>query len=307
MARYVSLGAGVQSTVLALRVAGPGRVADLRHEYGPVDACIFADTGWEPLSIYSHLDWLEKELEVPLVRVVQNPERSLRTAAWDAQNHDGMPNWCEMPLFVARPGARPGLMKRQCTTHYKVRPIRRWIRDQRALAAGSPFPAGERVDVMLGISADEAHRMKPAPEPWMRRRWPLVEHGLRRWDCMQWWAQHYPERPPLARSACITCPYHSLDYWVRLRDTDPIGWDDACRFDAWLRADDSPYQTLDPTPPGPLYLHMDCLPLAEAVAARERAPSRPLFGGGPAGTPDRAAPTPEPDQMGNECEGYCGT
>ena len=51
--RVISLGAGVQSTALAL-IAAHG-------EIGPMPDCaIFADTQWEPQIIYDHLNWLEK-------------------------------------------------------------------------------------------------------------------------------------------------------------------------------------------------------------------------------------------------------
>ena len=47
--RVLSLGAGVQSTTLALMAA--------HGEIVPMPACaIFADTGWEPNSVYDHLD-----------------------------------------------------------------------------------------------------------------------------------------------------------------------------------------------------------------------------------------------------------
>lgn len=47
----LSLGAGVQSTTLALMAA--------HGEIGPMPDCaIFADTGWEPRAVYEHLAWL---------------------------------------------------------------------------------------------------------------------------------------------------------------------------------------------------------------------------------------------------------
>lgn len=47
----ISLGAGVQSTTLALMAAGGGLT--------PMPDCaIFADTGEEPSAVYRHLDWL---------------------------------------------------------------------------------------------------------------------------------------------------------------------------------------------------------------------------------------------------------
>lgn len=46
--RILSLGAGVQSTTLALMAA--------HGEIGPMPDCaIFADTGWEPKAVYEHL------------------------------------------------------------------------------------------------------------------------------------------------------------------------------------------------------------------------------------------------------------
>ena len=52
--RILSLGAGVQSTVLALMAA--------KGEIGPMPDCaIFADTMYEPIGVYEHLNWLEME------------------------------------------------------------------------------------------------------------------------------------------------------------------------------------------------------------------------------------------------------
>lgn len=49
--RALSLGAGVQFTTMALLAA--------HGEIGPMPHCaIFADTGWEPLAVYTHLEWL---------------------------------------------------------------------------------------------------------------------------------------------------------------------------------------------------------------------------------------------------------
>ena len=50
--RILALGAGVQSTTLALMIE--------KGEVPMVDAAIFSDTMAEPRRVYSHLDWLEK-------------------------------------------------------------------------------------------------------------------------------------------------------------------------------------------------------------------------------------------------------
>lgn len=57
--RVLSLGAGVQSTTLALMAS--------HGEIGPMPDCaIFADTQAEPLSVYSHLARLTAQLPFPV-------------------------------------------------------------------------------------------------------------------------------------------------------------------------------------------------------------------------------------------------
>ena len=50
----LSLGAGVQSTTLALMAAR----GDLSPGFPQPLAAVFADTGWEPATVYRHLHWL---------------------------------------------------------------------------------------------------------------------------------------------------------------------------------------------------------------------------------------------------------
>jgi 3'-phosphoadenosine 5'-phosphosulfate sulfotransferase (PAPS reductase)/FAD synthetase len=60
----ISLGAGVQSSTMALMAA--------RGQIEPMpDYAIFADTQAEPKHIYSWLDWLETQLPFPLIRVTK--------------------------------------------------------------------------------------------------------------------------------------------------------------------------------------------------------------------------------------------
>ena len=58
----LSLGAGVQSSTLAL-MAAHGEITPMP------DCAIFADTMGEPAEVYKWLDWLEKQLPFPVYRV----------------------------------------------------------------------------------------------------------------------------------------------------------------------------------------------------------------------------------------------
>ena len=65
----ISLGGGVQSSVMAL-MASSGAFDRVQ------DCAVFADSPWEPLSVYEDVKWLEGQLSFPLY-VVDNG-RSLR-------------------------------------------------------------------------------------------------------------------------------------------------------------------------------------------------------------------------------------
>ena len=78
----ISLGGGVQSSVMAL-MASEGAFDRVP------DCAVFADTHWEPPSLYSHLEWLEGKLRFPLY-VVDNG-RSLREDVKGLTNHSGSP------------------------------------------------------------------------------------------------------------------------------------------------------------------------------------------------------------------------
>ena len=57
----LSLGGGVQSSVMAL-MAGEGAFNRVP------DCAIFADTHWEPPSVYDHIEWLKDRLGFPPAR-----------------------------------------------------------------------------------------------------------------------------------------------------------------------------------------------------------------------------------------------
>ena len=165
----LSLGGGVQSTVMAL-------MAGERAFDRTPDCAIFADTHWEPPSVYEHIEWLRNRLSFPL-HVVDNG-RSLREDVKALTNHSGSRRYVDIPVYLkGRDGEGDGIGRRQCTDNYKVRPIRRRIRDMLGLRPRQRVPAGTTVELWLGISTDEAIRMKTSRDRWMTNRYPLIEVG----------------------------------------------------------------------------------------------------------------------------------
>ena len=112
----ISLGAGVQSTVVYL-MAALGELAPMP------EAAIFADTQWEPIHVYRHLDWLQSlELDIPIFRVSAG---DLYQNTWDgARLKTGLKYpFTDIPAFAKHNDGTRGIGPRQCTEKYKIEPI----------------------------------------------------------------------------------------------------------------------------------------------------------------------------------------
>lgn len=253
----LSLGAGVQSTTVALMSA--------RGDLPRFDAAIFSDTGWEPAAVYRHLDWLEAQLPFQVIRVSAG---DLRADALTSINSDGKA-FSAIPWHIVRPDGSKSLGRRQCTREYKLRPLQRKIVD---LMGGKRPKGGARVAV--GISVDEAWRMKPSRVQYIENYWPLIESRMRRRDCLTWLRdRQYPEPP---KSSCIGCPFHDGSQWQALTAEEIV---DAIEVDEAIR--NVPGKRLQQ------FMHSSGRPLAEIDL---RSPQEQGQG----------------DLFINECEGMCG-
>ncbi len=310
----ISLGAGVQSSTMALMAAA--------GEISPMPKCaIFADTQAEPASVYKWLDWLEKQLPFPVHRVTRGSitDVSLTTR----EKKDGSGKWSKslIPAYIKNSDGSRGIMGRACTADFKIAPImkrvrklgaalgrKEWRRKHKAAlrswaeyikekAAAKrerrtcqlPYPK-EAWDSMqsdplvvqwIGISLDETQRMKPSREPWSAHRWPLIEMRMRRADCLLWMEKRGFPKPP--RSACVYCPFHSNHEWRRLRDDEPEEFQKAVQFERDLQA----VKRVTDNMAGVPFLHSSLMPLDQVDLSTDL---------------ERG----QGDLWGNECEGMCG-
>lgn len=246
----LSLGAGVQSTTLLLLSA--------LGELPKLDVAIFADTGWEPAAVYDHLDRIEREIArpagIPILRVSSG---NIRSDALDPDHR-----FASMPLYVLNEDGSPGMTRRQCTGEYKIKPIKRQVR----WLLGYPYPAripkGVFAEQWIGISTDEFHRAKDADVRYTRNRFPLIELGLSRSDCLALLAEHGLQSTP--KSACLGCPYHGNRQWRALRDGSPKEWQDVVEFDAAIRAGNARANASGNRLLGQAFLHRSRVPLSLA-------------------------------------------
>ena len=272
MLNIISLGAGVQSSTMAL-MAACGEITPMP------DCAIFADTGAEPEGVYKWLDWLKTKLPFPVYTVSKGSlwEDELRIRISGKSGKRYLKG--SIPAFVKSPEGKVGLLGRKCTADYKIVPLQRKVRELVGIKR-----AGKKIiyaKIWIGISVDEAHRMKPSRVDYIENIWPLIDVDLSREGCLSWIkSKGYPVPP---RSACVFCPFHSDFEWKKLRDEQPEEWQRAIKFEQDMQDAQLKQEVLLGKP----YLHSSCKPLWD-VDLNDK---------------------PEKQQLnlfGNECEGMCG-
>lgn len=260
--RVLSLGAGVQSTAIYLMACH----GELHY---PPELAIFADTGSEKPQTYAWLDELRaiaKLCKIPIVTV------SVGDLYADTMKQIDQHHTKPIPFHIRALDGRKQMSSRYCTRDFKIIPIRRYIRRMFRTKLNRTICVQ-----MLGISTDEAHRIKPSYVRYIVNYYPLIELGMTRSHCEHWLQAHGYKVPP--RSACFFCPYSSTKSWADLRTDNPTEFAKARNLDNALRH--------MPGLKGEGYLHNSHTPI-DAVA-------------------DRHAPTTQDDNgFGNECEGLCG-
>jgi len=240
---YLSLGAGVQSSALL--------VMSCRGFHGcpRADVAIFADTQGEPAWVYEHLEALREWSDIPVEVVTAG---DLMRDVVD--RHTGKrKRFATIPVWTKGDDGRAFPLRRQCTREYKIEPIERKVRELLGYEKGQRVK--KRARGLVGISLDEATRMKPSRTPWVDLAYPLVDARLRRHDCLR--IVEKAGLPKAKKSACVFCPYHSADYWRDLKDSHPKEFARAVRFDEAVR---------DMTRSGierPVYLSRTLRPLRE--------------------------------------------
>jgi len=271
----ISLGAGVQSSTMALMAA--------HGEIGPMPKCaIFADTKAEPQSVYRWLDWLEKRLPFPVRRVIQGAglvDDTLRLR----RRKDNTGYWSPsgVPHYNRNNDGTTGHGPRQCTKNFKIAPI---ARETRRIMKES---GAQHIVRWIGISLDEVHRMKPSRDKYSTHIWPLIDKRMTRHDCKLWMDRH--GYPPAPRSACVFCPYHSDSEWRRLKIEEPEEFELAVKFERdyqqtrsqQTRSQQTRLRVVVP------FLHKSCVPLSQVDFSTDEDHGQQVM-------------------FGNECEGMCG-
>ena len=195
MKKILSLGGGVQSSTIYLM--------SLKNKIH-IDLAIFADTGNETKKTYKYIEYLksfgkdnivilrERNIINDLNKQIQKKEKLIYSPPFWIRNEDG----------------KHGFLRQQCTDNYKIKPINRYIKS-----------LGEKqVDLLIGISIDEIHRLKPSRVKYINHEYPLIQKRLNRNDCLDWIQRNGFKLP--VKSGCIICPYASSENYKELDESE---------------------------------------------------------------------------------------
>lgn len=246
--KAISLGWGVQSFTLAAMSA----LGELER----VDVAIHADTTHERQATYEFAEKWTPWFMFHGVHVVTVKDVSTKEI-WDgkmipafttSEVHNVEYVYDEFDNLISwKPSGtmskEHGQALRVCTQRWKVAPVRRYLQSRRH---------DEPVELWLGISTDEALRMKPSDVKYITHRWPLIEKGMSRNDCVSWLKAHDLEVP--VKSSCVFCPYHDSKAWRELKMTGNGDWKKAIEVDRAIRKARPPYD---------LFIHPARIPLEE--------------------------------------------
>lgn len=201
----ISLGGGLQSTVLAEQILDP-RVQENHEEFERLYGIPY------PVNpVFMHADtWSELPTTMATVERLKQLSETAGIPFFIVRSDLG-------PLadYYKERGTRPMLQSSACTTNWKISPINKKM--QELVDKTQPKPWAE---MWLGITTDESHRCRPNPRKYAKNRFPLVEMGFTRRRARNWMNEHRPD-VEVEKSGCYHCHYNGGKVWAKLRREHP--------------------------------------------------------------------------------------
>jgi hypothetical protein len=228
----LSLGAGMQSTALAL-MACENRHSPGTHPLVPVyDAVIYCDLGFEAPWVQAQVEFIQKacgECHIPFYILDCNLYQ-------DYLEHFGRSRTSTVPFRTLSPEGKRGKLFRACTLDYKIQRIRNFVRWELL-----GYQKGQRLrpedvgahQLHLGFSLEESRRAFDSPYPLFVNRFPLVEMGFVRADCYRYNLEVW--KLDTKASACAFCPFHTNYFFNHLRRHEPASYEKLVGFDQMLQ------------------------------------------------------------------------
>lgn len=224
-----SCGGGTQSGAMAVLIAN--------RKLPKPDIALMIDTGRERSATWPFVEnFIRPQLAIIGVELTVIKKNQFATVDLFAHNGDIL-----MPGYTDIFGVT-GKLEPYCSGEWKREPASRYLRSIGV----------ENARNWLGISIDEARRIRAPRTKWLQLWYPLItETPMRRHQCVDLirsagWAGHIPH------SACYMCPNLGDAEWIDMKLNWPDDFRMACAVESTVRERDANF-----------FLHPQCVPLAE--------------------------------------------
>jgi len=270
----LSLGFGMQSTCLAF-MAGMGMIPK-------PDFVIFADTQAEPVHLYKYIERTIPLLKNLGINVIQCTTGSLEH---NIKESISTGNTISIPLYFRGKDGRRKILKRYCTSVFKIEAINRKIRE---LTNRKRLP-NHSVRTWIGITTEEKKRVTAlygtGKNKFRQMHYPFIQqlanvtykafdwrqafgqNGFTRNDCINFFNSNGLEVPP--KSSCYFCPFHDNEFWIKLRDERTSEWNNVLNLDAEIR--DFKVKKMEGVK---FYLHPSLIPLKDVILEKNTSQSK---------------------------------
>lgn len=181
-----------------------------------------------------------------------------------------------IPIWAYSKSGKPAPANRHCTGQFKIDVLNAEVKRKMGFRKGASVK-GKQAAAMIGISIDEASRMRDSSKPWIQNLYPLIDARMDRQACVELVEEHGLGTPK--RSACVYCPFMGYNDWRNLKENHPKEWARALEMDELLE--------IEGITPDPCYLTPLMKRLRDLEFSREQLG---LFG----------------EMWDNECAGVCG-
>jgi hypothetical protein len=218
-----SCGGGVQSTAIAALIC-TGKLP--RPDYA-----IITDVGYEKAATFDYV----KTHMIPRLADAGVELHIIKTTDYTDNTIIDPQGYVRIPAF--REGVK---FPTHCSGRWKGYVARKWMREQGITKATT----------WIGISLDEARRARESTLQWVELRYPLVEMGIRREDCLWLIGEQGWPRPP--QTSCYICPMQNDGSWLRTKQQYPDDWARAVAIEREI-------QQAKPD----VYLHKSLVPLPD--------------------------------------------
>ena len=221
-------GGGVQSTAIAVLIC--------QGKLPTPDFAWIVDVGYEKSKTFDYV----KSTIIPRLSEIGVRLKIIRTIDYFDNSLFDATNNVRLPLYEKGNDGIVRKYKTHCSGTWKQRVAHHWLREQGV----------KRCDTWIGISVDEMRRIKISSVKWNQNKYPLVDLGIRREDCIDLIARAGWPKPE--HTSCYLCPNQPDFQWQDLKENYREDWERAVGFDEYIRS-------INPN----LFLHTSCKPLKD--------------------------------------------